>query len=284
MTNAPTPCVTCGEPRTGTYCSHCGEKRTSSEDRTIRHIVGNVIESATNANGKALLTFRTLLRHPGRLTADHVRGRRKPYIAPLQLFLVANLIFFLLHPLIGSNTLTTTLNTHLHYTWHHTVAQSMVMPRLAARALTAEAYAAIFDPAAITHAKTLVILVVPIFSLAVMSFYGWRQRSYVVHLMFAAHVCTFWLLLICATLALTNLSIRLLRAVDVFPSAEHVSTAIIGVTLVIMAVYLFHATRAVFGQQAAWITAAKAIALGVAFDLSLQAYRCALFFITFWST
>lgn len=69
-----------------------------------------------------------------------------------------------------------------------------------------------------------------------------------------------------------------------FPSAAQVSTTIVIVTLVIMAVYLFHATRAVFEWRLTWITVAKAVALGVAFDLSLEAYRWALFFITFWST
>ena len=31
------------------------------------------------------------------LTADHLKGKRKPYVSPLHLFLVANVIFFLLH-------------------------------------------------------------------------------------------------------------------------------------------------------------------------------------------
>lgn len=59
---------------------------------------------------------------PGRLTADRLPGRRKPCIPPLQLFLVANVSFSLLHPLIGSNTLTTSHNTRLHHTWHRHIA------------------------------------------------------------------------------------------------------------------------------------------------------------------
>lgn len=92
-----------------------------------------------------------MLTHPGRLTADYARGRRKPSRPPLQLFLISNLIFPLLHPLISSNTLTTDLNTHLHYTGHKTIAQALVTPRFAARAVTADAYAAIFDSAAVTQ-------------------------------------------------------------------------------------------------------------------------------------
>jgi hypothetical protein len=284
MSRSSDRCVSCDESRPGRYCASCGEKRVGSEDRKLRHIAAHGVEMATNANGTVFLTLRTLFSFPGRLTADYFRGKRKPYMAPLQLFLLANLIYFLLHPLIGSNTLTTGLNAHLHYSWHQGLARAMTAPRLAARAITVEAYATIFDAAAITQAKSLVILVVPIFSLAVAVFYWRHRRSYVFHLIFATHICAYWLLLICATMALTNLSIRLLRTVDVFPSAEQVSASVLIVTLPIMAVYLFRAARVVFDRQAGWLTVAQAIALSVAFELSLQAYRCALFFITFWST
>ncbi len=266
------------------YCAHCGEKRVGPEDHTLRRFIEHIFEAFTNADGKVFLTMRSLLSRPGRLTADYLRGRRRPYIPPLQLFLIGNLIFFLLHPLLGSNTLTTDLNTQLHYTWHTAIAQAMVAPRLAARSLTVEAYALIFDPAAVTQAKSLVILVVPIFSLAVLVLYWRHRRQYAPHLVFSLHFCTFWLLLICATLALTNLVMRLLRSAGIFPSAEAVSRGIIIFTLAVMTAYLFRAVRAVFDRESAWVTAVKALALGLALILSLQAYRFALFFITFWST
>ncbi len=284
MANPHPHCASCTEPTLGRYCHRCGEKRLGDGDRTLKHIVGHGFEAATNANGKSLLTARALLRHPGQLTADYIRGRRKPYLAPLQLFLVANLIFFLLHPLIGSNTLTTSLGTHLHYTWHREIAQSFVEARLAQRRISTDMYAASFDAAAVTQAKSLVILLVPIFAIAVALCYARTRRTLVDHVIFAAHFCTFWLLMICAVLMLTNATIRLLRVVDVFPSADAVNAAIFIGTLMIMVAYLVRATRAVYGQETVWLTVVKAVALALAFDVSLQAYRFVLFFITFWST
>ena len=277
-------CVTCAQPIAGKFCAHCGEKRVEPADHTLKRFFEHLLVVFTNADGKVFLTLRLLLRRPGQLTADYLRGRRKPYIPPLQLFLIANLIFFLLHPLVGSNMLTTDLNTHLHYTWHQAVARALVMPRLATRAVTAETYATTFDPAAVTQAKSLVILVAPIFSLAVMAFYWRHKQHYVAHVVFSLHFCAFWLLLICATLALTNLAVRLLRYAHAFPSAEVVNGCIIGFSLAVMTAYLFRAVRVVFDREPFWATAAKALALGIALDLSLQAYRFALFFITFWST
>lgn len=285
MAEAPTPpCATCGRPLTGPYCARCGEKRFRAADYTLRHFLGHLLEALTHVDGKIFLTLRSLLTRPGRLTTDYLQGKRKPYIPPLQLFLIANLIFFLLHPLIGSNTLTTDLNTQLHYTWHHATAESLVTPRLALRQVPVEAYAATFDPAATTLAKSLVILLVPVFSLAVLLVHGRPPRPYAVHLVYALHFGAFWLLLICATLAVTNLTVRVLRTVDVFPSDAAVNGGILGVSLLFMTAYLHRAARTVFAPAAAWLTALKALTLGVFFNLSLQAYRAALFFITFWST
>jgi hypothetical protein len=280
----PARCANCSEPLGGRYCARCGEKRMAPADHTLRRFLEHLFEAFTHADGKIFLTLRCLLTRPGRLTADYLRGKRQPYIAPLQLFLICNLIFFLLHPLIGSNTLTTDLNTQLHYTWHHAIVEGLVAPRLALRAVTVEAYAALFDPAAITLAKSLVILVVPLFALAVLALHWGQRRHFSAHLVFALHFGAFWLLLISATLALTNLVVRLLRSADVFPSAGAVSGSIIGFSLVLMTLYLFRASRLVFTAEAAWLTLARALALGIAFDLSLQAYRFALFFLTFWST
>ncbi len=278
-------CVSCGQPMPGKFCAHCGEKRVDPGDHTLLRMVGHMFEAFTHADGKVFLTLRSLVTRPGRLTADHLRGRRKPYIPPLQLFLIANLIFFLLHPLIGvSNTLTTNLDTHLHYLWHSPVAEALVAPRLKARRLTTEAYAAVFNPAAVTHAKTLVILIVPVFALATLAAHRRPRRPITAQLIFALHVGAFWLLFICASLTLTHLALHLLRPFHVFPSADAVTHASTAFSLAVMSLYLFQATREVFAPAPVWLTGAKALALAVALEFSLRAYRALLFFITFWST
>jgi len=48
--------------------------------------------------GQALLA---LLQHPGELTLAWTRGVRKPYVAPFQLFLIANVLFFALQSATG---------------------------------------------------------------------------------------------------------------------------------------------------------------------------------------
>ena len=153
MSVEPGRCPTCGRPRAGNFCAHCGERRLGPHDHTLRHFLGQMLEALTHADGKIFLALRTLLARPGLLTADCLRGRRKPYIAPLQNFLICNLIFFLLHPLIDSNTLTTDLHTQMQYTWHKETARALVTARVAARGVTMEAYTKEFDIAAVTLAS-----------------------------------------------------------------------------------------------------------------------------------
>ncbi len=285
MSENPKACVSCGEPMGAKFCAHCGEKRLGTDDHTLRRLFEHMFAAFTNVDGKVFLTLRYLLTQPGRLTADYLRGRRKPYIAPLQLFLIGNLIFFLLYPIIGgAKTLTTDLDTHLHYLWHSSVAQSFVTPRLAARTQSVEAYAAVFNPAAVTQARTLVILLVPIFALAAMALYWRHRRHCTAHLVFALHVCAFWLLFVCAKLTLVNVALRLMRSFQVFPSADAVDLGSLLFGLAVMSGYLFRANQTVFNRQHAAVTLAKAVSLAIALELSLQAYRAALFFITFWST
>lgn len=285
MRTEPNSCVNCGKPMGAHFCPQCGEKRLEADDHRLVRLGEHMFAAFTHADGKIFLTLRGLLTRPGRLTADYLRGRRKPYIAPLQLFLICNLIFFLLYPIIGGvKTLTNDLDTHLHYLWHSGLARSMVEPRLAARELTPEAYAAIFNPAAVTQAKTLVILLVPIFSLAAMILYWRHRRLCTAHLVFALHVCSFWLLFVCAKLTLINLTLRLLREFSIFPSADAVDLGSLLFGLLAMSGYLFRATQVVFNRQHPAVTLAKAALLALALELSLQAYRVVLFFITFWST
>ncbi|MDP2136554.1 MAG: DUF3667 domain-containing protein, partial [Candidatus Didemnitutus sp.] len=73
------PCVSCGAPTEGQFCAQCGEKRVGPGDLTLRHFVEHMLEAFTHADGKIFLTVRLLLARPGRITADYLRGKRKPY-------------------------------------------------------------------------------------------------------------------------------------------------------------------------------------------------------------
>jgi hypothetical protein len=156
-------------------------------------------------------TLWSLLRHPGMLTAEWVRGARLPYMPPLRGFLLANVISFLWASAAHNNTFTTTLATHLNATRHRAVAQRLMRERLAEtidvhRAKLGVAhigaaqrdsivadYARRFDQTSETQARPLLIALVPLFTIFVTAVSRWRRAHVLPDVVFATHA-TAWLL------------------------------------------------------------------------------------------
>src|SRR5712671_7874671 len=102
-------CPTCAQPRQSRFCPDCGERAPHAHDLTIAGFAEHAVEEFAHVDGRVFRTFRSLLRRPGLLTESYVKGQRKPILGPLQVFLIANLIFFgfqsLFHASVFSNPL-----------------------------------------------------------------------------------------------------------------------------------------------------------------------------------
>src|SRR4051794_19402285 len=106
-------CPTCREERATHFCGRCGEKRLEHHDLTVAGLVGHAIESLTHVDGRVFRSVRDLVIRPGALTAAYMRGQRRPYFAPFQMFLVANVCFFVLQSALGFQVLSNDLGSHI---------------------------------------------------------------------------------------------------------------------------------------------------------------------------
>ena len=107
-------CPTCNNIVTTRYCPACGESPPNKHDLTFRGFYAQLFHAFTDIDGRLLRSFRCLLTHPGVLSVAYVQGRRKPYLGPLQLFLVANVLFFATQSLTNTDIVSSTLDSHLH--------------------------------------------------------------------------------------------------------------------------------------------------------------------------
>jgi len=275
-------CVTCGAPVAGKFCAACGEKQVGPDDYHLGHFADDAIESFTHADGKIFRSFWELVTRPGRVTAEFLRGRRKPYLKPLALFLVANTAFFLVLPLLGWNTLTTPLQIHLHDEAYSPVALAVFQHRFPTDQAVPPDYVREFNAHGALLAKSLVIVMVPLFALLVWVCFARARRHFVEHLVFALHFYAIWLLYLVASLGLTNGALRLIVAGGWHPGDLAIDNTISLLGLGILTLFLYHAVRTVYGGsgRAAFV---KSLILAVGVTQLVQVYRCFLFFVTFWT-
>jgi hypothetical protein len=217
------------------------------------------------------------------LTTDYLLGRRKPYIAPLQLFLIANLIFFLLHPLVPSAALTTPLHIQRQERPFSPLVQAMVDRKLAASGMTYEQYETQFDIRAETEAKSLVIILVPMVSLFVALLYLRQRRHFLEHVVFSLHFCAFYILWILFLLCLSRPVLALLKLGGTAPSHLTYERVLSVFAFIICGIYFHCAARRFYGGPA-WKTVFKTIAFALMLYPMLLVYRFILFLVDYGMT
>lgn len=274
-------CPECGEQIPERFCTRCGEKRVEARDYTLRHFLAEALNVVANLESPIPRSFFALLRRPGLLTAEYLAGRRKRYLKPLQLFVLCNVIFFFAQPFTGFNTLTTPLRVHLTGLPYSSAVRHMVREAVGRKGVTLEQYAADFDATIKNQARTLVVLMVPLFACALVPLYWRRRRYFVEHLVFATHFYSVFLLFL---LAIHYLGIVMLLAGLRLGLIANVNEDLFfgGLFLSFNAVYLYLAQRRVYAQSR-MVTFFKTLALVLAIAVIIQLYRLALFFTAYYS-
>ncbi len=86
-------CRDCGTPAPRAYCPACGQETRESLP-TFREFMREAAGRYVALNGKLWKTAGALLFRPGFLTREYLAGRRRRYIRPARLFLVASVLLF----------------------------------------------------------------------------------------------------------------------------------------------------------------------------------------------
>ena len=273
-------CATCGVVVTGPFCASCGEKVVDEEALTLRGFAAGAFTSLTDLERGLWPTVKLLLTRPGFLTVEYLAGRRLRYLRPFRLFLLVNVLYFLVQPYSGSNTYNTTLRSHLERQFYSEQVAAIVTPELAERGIDRTDFEPGFNRLSSGFARSLIIVLVPCLAAVVALRYRRRGVPAVGHLVFALHYLAYFLL--AGSIGLGFLTVGLveaLRAADrPLPSWFNELTG----TLALMAVgmlYLVPAVRRVYG--AGWLDAALfSLGLSFLFFPVVILYRYLLFWVT----
>jgi hypothetical protein len=154
-------------------------------------------------------SLRALASPPGRLTADWARGRRVPYLPPLTLFLWTNVVFFAVQWASGLGVLSWPLRVHLRQDLFGPLSAHLLAIYRPEIGNPESAYGQVFDALESVHAKSLVILMVPAFALALRVVSTDHKIRFSECMTFALHLYTFALIWLCALFPAAAIGVRL---------------------------------------------------------------------------
>ena len=276
-------CPSCGATASSPFCPACGERRWNERDLSFKHLFEQLLESLVHFDGRLFRTVRVLITKPGQLTSAYLTGCRRPYVSPFHIFLVANVVFFLAQLLSGLGVLTIPLASELEHQLYSGFAQSLVTRHLGGTGMSIPQYAPIFEHAEGIYAKTLIMLMLPLFAVAVGLLFVDRRKVAVAHLVFAVHFYAFllvYLTVLFPALALGRMGLLHLGIPIYAGVLDWIATSLEALPCF---VYLAISTAVVYqaGPVRRWLSAGL---LTVATLYILYAYRLVLFVVTLWAT
>lgn len=247
-----------------------------ADELSWRSQLGQLLGGLFNLDGRLWRTLRSLVFAPGRLAVDYCRGARVRWMRPVQVFLLANVVYFLVQPRIRFNAFPATLELQLEQQPYSAWLRPFVEARLTESGLTRAEYAASFDAAVGDLARTLLMLLVPLTALAMHAVALGRGRRLIEHVVLAAHYVSAQLLVV-HVLLLSFVSFAIGRGWSGYGEEPAMFA-----NLLVMWAWLLVAWRRF--HRASWRRSALAAALvALAWIPTVIGYRFALFWLTYWT-
>ena len=276
MENSSLRCVRCDTELKGAFCYSCGEKRIEPKDKRIGHFLEEAISSVFVADGKFFKTIKELVTNPGELTNSFIKGIRKKYLTPLQLFFFANLVYFIF-PLIS--TFNTSLEVQMYQLPYSSSIRPLVESYIEESELGLEKFTAEFETASSSNGKLLLIVLVVLQGFFLKSLF-WKNKKFFLVDFFAAsaYFYGFYILFI---LVLFPATVFLITSLFNFPMDAFFSELTMSILfLVVIIGYMFFLIRRAFDTGnvgALW----RSFLLGMFIIPSFIIYRYILFWVTF---
>lgn len=184
---APERCPSCATPLAGEYCHACGERRHTDERFSVRHFLSEVAGELLDADSRAIRSVRLLVTRPGFLTLEALRGRKRPYVGALKMYLlVFGAVMFLATFIPEPASRGGKQNQRVAAAFGrlvHSIAVHQGTSDGAARKALAQATT--------QHTSWLSVIIPLLFAVALYAVFRRRRRFYAENLVFATHFATF---------------------------------------------------------------------------------------------
>lgn len=276
MTDQRRTCPSCGTAAPAPFCGQCGERQLVADELSWRAQLGQLLGGLFSLDSRLWRTLLSLVFQPGRLAVDYCRGARVRWMRPVQIILLANLVYFLVQPRLRFNAFPATLDMQLERQSYSGLLRPFVDARLTERGLSREEYAVVFDAAVGDLARTLLILLVPVTALVMHAVARGRGRRLIEHVVLATHYVSAQLLVV-HVLLLGFASFAIQRGWSGYGEEAGMLA-----NLLLLAAWVFFAWRR-FHRAAWWRCALAACLVALAWIPTVLGYRFTLFWLTHWT-
>ncbi len=255
-------CPSCDNQFVGRYCNQCGEKLLEEKDFQLTSIFEQAIGPITNLDSKFFRTLKALFFQPGLLTAKYIQGIRVPYMKPFQIFIIANIFFFIFLSEIDIFRTPSKWFFTAHYDGVNVLEQ--VREIIAAKEISQAELAVLYDAKSSNLAKGFIFLLLPIIALIALLLH-WKQKlAFGKHIIFSIHYFAFVLIF----------AVLWTEIVDVVVQEFHNLYYVVPIQLIIT-IYLVIAFRRVYKDS--WWQASWKGLLGIPFiGIAIQVYRMSI--------
>lgn len=270
--DAPGTCASCGQVLHGEYCHACGEKRLGPHDYHLAHFAEHAADALTHFDFKVPQSLWSLLRRPGAQAADVLAGRRVRWAKPLQTFIFANLIFYLVASALSFSFFDAPLSTQTG-SRYGAVFRSLADAKAAALGLAPAAFAARYDALSHTLAKSLVVALVPLVT-------GLLALLFALHRRHALEHATAAILLVSQFMLGSLVAIGLGYLVVLLTGTAGGDALFVPLVLGVNALLFYSAFRRIYSARRATAAAWSAVFTFGLLVLVIFVYRPFLFLVT----
>jgi len=184
-------CKNCQHKFEGDFCSNCGEKVLGKDDLKVKNIFKQAFVALTDVDSKLLKSLKLLFFYPGELTRKYVDGIRVPYLKPFQMFLLANILFYLFLSEIDIFRTPSKWYFQDKFDGIHVLAQVREISK--EKKITIEEVAVLYDKRSSDLAKGLMVFLIPFMSLIAYLLNFKRKHRFGEHVIFSIHFFSFML-------------------------------------------------------------------------------------------
>ena len=262
-------CASCGAKLKGDYCRKCGEKKIIPErDFSMRKFMNQTMWHFAHFDSKLMRSVALLFAKPGFLTAEWIAGRRVGYMKPLQLFVVASVLFYFFLPTatayftsIRDLEFGLAHEDHLANTFEFDAAAAIARKVAVGQRSTADTTAQVMQLASV-RSKSWLFMLIPFWGALIFLLFRRKMPWLAPQLIFAMHGMTFYILF--------DLSIH--AVITLFGVSRDYGRYIFLILICSMPVYQVLAVRRVYGDSWVW-SVLKGIVIALGFVLSVLLYR-----------